>query len=147
MEKQNIIRVKTLAWLQAGSAIFVVRMHDEIKGDDYYRPIGGSVEFGETTREALLREAQEELGTGVCITGEPLILENLFTCDGEQGHEIDYIYPSQFIDTAFNQPRVYPLIEASGEHYETAWIALPKFLSGEQRLVPEALLEWCWLQA
>lgn len=147
MKKQEHIRVKVLAWLQDGDAIFVVKMHDEFKGDDYYRPIGGSVEFGETTHAALLREVQEELCTGICITGEPLILENLFTCDGKQGHEIDYVYPSQFVDPAFNRRQVYPLIEANGIQFEAAWITLSKFLDGGLRLVPEALLDWCRLQA
>lgn len=142
MEKQTIIRVKTLAWLQDGDDIFVVKMHDSAKGDDYFRPIGGSVEFGETTRDALLRETQEELGTSLSITGKPLVIENLFTCDGEHGHEIDYVYPSRFIDPGFYQRWVYPLLEADGARYEAAWIALSKFLNGELRLVPEALLDW-----
>lgn len=142
MEKQTTIRVKVLAWLQQDDHLFVVKMHDCRKCDDYYRPVGGSVEFGETTREALLREVHEELNTRIRITGEPLIVENLFTCDGEQGHEIDYVYPAQFIDPVFHLPQVYPLIEASGERYEAMWIALPKFLDGRLRLVPEALLEW-----
>ena len=100
------------------------------------------MEFGETTRDALLSEVQEELGADIRIIGEPLIVENLFTCDGEQGHEIDYVSPSQFIDPAFNQRQVYPLIEADGTHFEAVWIALPTFLNGGLRLVPEALLDW-----
>lgn len=143
MEDQNIIRVKVLAWLQSGDSLFVVKMHDSEKGDDYYRPIGGKVEFGETTRAALLREVSEELGTSINIIGEPLILENLFTCNGNRGHEIDYVYPSQFDDPAFNRRRIFALIEADGTHYDAAWIPLRAFTDHELRLVPEALLEWC----
>ena len=142
MEKQNGIRVNALAWLQEDDYLFVVKMHDNAKGDDYYRPIGGSVEFGETTRDALLREVKEELGTGIKITGKPLILENLFTCDGEQGHEIDYIYPSKFLNPVFTQHHTHPLVEADGNIFEAAWIDLSSFLNGELRLVPEALLDW-----
>lgn len=143
MKNQNRIRVKVLAWLQEDDFLFVVRMHDAVKGDDYYRPIGGSVEFGETTRAALQREVSEELGTGIRITSEPVILENLFTCDGEKGHEIDYVYPAQFIDPSFSRSLSYPLVEANGEVFEAQWIDLKRFITGELRLVPEALLEWC----
>ena len=143
MEKQNRIRVKVLAWLQEDSRIFVVRMHDSEKGDDYYRPIGGSVEFGESTREALLREVKEELNTQIHITGEPIILENIFTCDGEQGHEIDYVYPSRFADPSFTRHKSYVLTEADGNIYEAGWIDLSRFVNDELRLVPEQLLEWC----
>lgn len=142
MEKQNRIRVKVLAWLQAEDYLFVVRMHDNVKGDDYYRPIGGSVEFGETTRDALLREVKEELGTEIEITGAPLILENLFTCEGEQGHEIDYVYPSLFTDPSFNRHQSYLLTEADGNLFEAGWFELARFVKGELRLVPEKLLEW-----
>lgn len=143
MKEQFSIRVKALAWLQEGSNLFVVKMHDSVKGDDYYRPIGGSVEFGESTRQALRREVMEEIGTGIKIIAEPLILENLFTCDGVIGHEIVYIYPAKFIDPEFTKNRVFQLIEANGEVFEAAWINVSRFLDGELRLVPEQLIEWC----
>jgi len=142
MREQNNIRVKVLAWIEEDGHLFVVRMHDSVKGDDYYRPIGGSVEFGETTKSALHREVLEELGTAITITGEPLVLENLFTCDGKPGHEIDYIYPSKFVDPAFMQHRVFTLKEANGTEFEATWIDQSSFLNGTLRLVPEALLDW-----
>jgi ADP-ribose pyrophosphatase YjhB (NUDIX family) len=142
MKKQNRIRVKALAWLQQDDALFVVKMHDSVKGDEYYRPIGGTVEFGETTRDTLQREVKEELGTTINITGDPLIFENLFTCDGERGHEIDYLYPASFTDPAFMEERVFPLLEANDASFDAEWIELVKFLNDELRLVPEALLDW-----
>ena len=142
MNTQHRIRVKVLAWLQKDDCLFVVKLHDKVKGDDYYRSIGGNVEFGETTRQALLREVKEELGTGLRVTGEPLISENLFICDGQQGHEIVYLYPSQFIDESFSQHVHHPLVEADGTLYEATWIELERFLNGELRLVPDSRLEW-----
>ena len=52
------------------------------------RPLGGGVEFGETWRDALIREFHEELGVTVVVEGSPLVLENLYEHYGEQGHEI-----------------------------------------------------------
>ena len=131
-----------LAWLQEDNYLFVVRMHDSLKGDDYYRPVGGCLEFGESTLQALHRELKEELNTGVVTTGEPMVLENIFTCDGEQGHEIVFLYPAHFSDTTYAKHQVFPLVEANGEVFDAAWISIDDFVNASLRLVPEGLLEW-----
>jgi 8-oxo-dGTP pyrophosphatase MutT (NUDIX family) len=141
MIEKRIIRVKALAWIEDRGYLFVVRMHDSVKGDDYYRSIGGSVEFGETTRDALLREVQEELHTSIQINDNPLVLENIFICDGVQGHEIDYIYPSTFTDPRFLYRKSYTLIEDTSEVLEALWVNREQFLNGNLRLVPESLLD------
>lgn len=136
------IKVKSLAWIENEDMTFVVKMPNSVKGDDYYRPIGGSVEYGETSLNAVKREVMEELHTRIEVTGEPLILENLFTCEGKFGHEIDYIYPSIFIDSQFYEDRPYELVEADGCVFQAMWISRENCLSGKLRLVPEVLLEW-----
>lgn len=109
-----MIRLKTLAWIEENGELFVVRNHDSVKGDDYYRPIGGSVNFGERTVDALRREVQEELGTTISITGEPLIIENIFTCDGKAGHEIDYLFPHSLIRPSFMSDGSLTLLRKAG---------------------------------
>ena len=142
VKEQTTIRVKVLAWLQQDDYLFVVRMHDSVKGDDYYRPVGGCLEFGETTQQALHRELMEELNTQVNVTGEPMVLENIFTCDGIPGHEIMFLYPARFADTTYAKHQVYPLVEANGALFEASWINIDDFVNGSLRLVPETLLEW-----
>lgn len=136
-----MIRLKTLAWIENKGALFVVRNLDKVKGNHYYRPIGGSVNFGERALDALMREVQEELGTSITITGEPLIVENIFTCDGKPGHEIDYLYPSRFDNPAFYERRTFRLVEETGEAFDATWIEISDCLNGHFRLVPEGLLE------
>ncbi|HPS41570.1 MAG TPA: NUDIX domain-containing protein [Anaerolineaceae bacterium] len=137
-----MIRLKTLAWIEENGELFVVRNHDSVKGDDYYRPIGGSVNFGERTVDALRREVQEELGTTISITGEPLIIENIFTCDGKAGHEIDYLFPAQFDSPEFYERRIFDLVEEGGERFDALWVSIDDCLEGKYRLVPEELLAW-----
>ena len=136
-----MIKIKSLAWIEDRERLFVVKLFDTVKRDTYYRPVGGTVEFGEWTLDTLHREIREELGTDVTVTGDPLILENIFTCDGKPGHEIVYLYPCQFNDMAFYADKSYPLIEDKGVEWTAMWIPIKDCLSGKLRLVPERLLE------
>jgi len=142
METQSVIRVKSLAWIKDQGRLFVVKMADKVKRDHYYRPVGGNVEFGELAIDTVRREVMEELNTEVEVTGLPMIVENRFTCDGVEGHEIDYFYPCKFKDEYFFEQRTHQLIEADGSNWEAMWIPITDRLNGSLRLVPDALLDW-----
>lgn len=58
----------------------------------YHRLIGGSVELGETHREAIVREVNEELGARIVGLKHLGMAENIFRFDGEVGHEIVALY-------------------------------------------------------
>lgn len=60
--------------------------------EGFHRLIGGSVELGETHREAIIREVAEELGAVVHDLVHPGVVENIFRYDGELGHEIVAVY-------------------------------------------------------
>ncbi len=64
---------------------------------DYYYPIGGAVELGETTEQAVVREVLEE--TGICAQIDRLafVQENFFirndgTAKGLKCHEITFFF-------------------------------------------------------
>jgi NUDIX domain. len=63
--KQGQIRALVLCLFRDQDRILVFRDHDSMKQSDYYRPLGGGIEFGETSREALIREMREELGAEI----------------------------------------------------------------------------------
>jgi 8-oxo-dGTP pyrophosphatase MutT (NUDIX family) len=66
--------------------------HDRSRGLNFLRAIGGGIEFGETAVEALRREFMEELGVSL-QDAEPLgVFENIFTYEGEPGHEIAHVF-------------------------------------------------------
>jgi 8-oxo-dGTP pyrophosphatase MutT (NUDIX family) len=143
----RFIKVKSLAWIEMEGMTFVVTMPDSVKGDYYYRPIGGSVEYGETSLEAVKREAMEELHPEIEVTGEPLVVENIFTCEGKSGHEIDFIYPCSFLDRKFYKNNSFQLIEDDKCEFQALWIPIADCLNHKLRLVPESLIEWHRKQA
>lgn len=60
--------------------------------DGYHRLIGGGVELGESHRDAILREVDEELTATVHDLTMLATVENIFRMDGVLGHEIVFLY-------------------------------------------------------
>ena len=58
----------------------------------YHRLIGGGVELGETHRDAIMREVDEELGATIPDLAYLATVENIFRLDGVLGHEIVFLY-------------------------------------------------------
>ena len=90
------IRVVSLCVFRNGSRILVGRAFDDVKQQHFFRPLGGSVEFGETTAEALRREMREELRTEIVDLVQLGVLENIFTYRGEPGHELVIVFDAGF---------------------------------------------------
>jgi ADP-ribose pyrophosphatase YjhB (NUDIX family) len=58
----------------------------------YHRLIGGSLELGETHREAVIREVREELDAAIRDLRYLDVVENIFSVNGVDGHEIVFVY-------------------------------------------------------
>lgn len=70
----------------------VLLMHNEKEA--YYYTVGGRVQYGETSQQALIREIREELGIEMQIV-RPLCFHETFydePCTGEFFHEIAVYY-------------------------------------------------------
>jgi 8-oxo-dGTP pyrophosphatase MutT (NUDIX family) len=59
------IRPLALCIFHHDGKILLSEAHDPIKNRPFFRPIGGGIEFGETSAEAIEREVQEELGLAI----------------------------------------------------------------------------------
>jgi ADP-ribose pyrophosphatase YjhB (NUDIX family) len=95
------IRVKAFAVLldRSRSRHVVWVAQDETKRPTtFHRLLGGHVEFGERSADAVVREINEELGTRleeVVLLG---VLENVFRYAGEPGHEVVFVYGATIRD-------------------------------------------------
>jgi ADP-ribose pyrophosphatase YjhB (NUDIX family) len=81
----NSIRAKAVCVCRRSDCILVGPGLDSVKGEMFYGPLGGGVEFGERAADAIRREMFEELGVqlgDVTLLG---VLENIFTYDGAPG--------------------------------------------------------------
>lgn len=141
MHKPGEIRVLALGLIRDGNRIFVSEGYDPVKQLTFYRAMGGGVDFGETSLEALKREFQEEIQADLTNIRYLGCLENIFTFNGQSGHEIIQLFESDFVDPKFYQ--LDKLDFSEGERQKTAlWVDINRFKSGELRLVPEQFLDY-----
>ena len=122
MSKKNRIRVLSLAVIRNGAAILSSQGHDGKKQEDFYRLLGGGVDFGERSEEALIREFQEELDAKIRVLRLLTVVENLFTFEGQEGHEICFIHEAEFVDGDFYRLSRLPLVEESFRGRFAVWV-------------------------
>ncbi len=141
MYQSNQIRVLALGLIRDGDRIFISEGYDPVKEQTFYRVLGGGVDFGETIDEALKREFQEEIQAELTNIKYLGCLENLFTFNGNPGHELLQLYQCDFVDPKFYQ--LEELVFAEGDRKKKAlWLDINRFTSGELRIVPERFLEY-----
>ncbi len=142
MNKAGEIRVIALGLIRDGERIFVSEGYDPVKQETFYRALGGGVDFGETSHAALEREFQEEIQAELTNIKYLGCIENLFTFNGRQGHEIIQLYQCDFVDSKFYQLESLIFSESQHHKHRALWIDISRFESGELRLVPEVFFEY-----
>ncbi|NET02409.1 MAG: NUDIX domain-containing protein [Sphaerospermopsis sp. SIO1G2] len=142
MNNPGTIRVIVLALIRDGNRIFVSEGYDPTKQSTFYRALGGGVEFSETSRIALEREFQEEIQAELTNIRYLSCIENLFTFNGKQGHEIIQLYQCDFADPKFYQIESLTFSETPERQHRALWVETEKFKSGELRLVPEEFFKY-----
>jgi ADP-ribose pyrophosphatase YjhB (NUDIX family) len=132
-----LIRVISICVFRDGDRILVCEGIDAVNQQHYARPLGGGIERGETSQQALVREIREELAqemTDVRLLG---VLENIFECDGAAGHEIVFVYDGKFQDETMYDLAELPMNEP-GWRWPPRWQSLD-FFGPTCRLVPDGL--------
>jgi ADP-ribose pyrophosphatase YjhB (NUDIX family) len=106
----------------------------------FYRPIGGTIEFGERSDETLLREYMEELGVEIIIIRYLTCIENIYKIHEKTGHEITQLYLAEFKDKTLYQKEIFTVREADRITY-AKWIQKEEVVTGKKILYPEGLSE------
>ncbi len=137
----DVIRPIAICLFRNGSHILVCDLHDPSGNRHFYRPMGGGIEFGETSLEALQREVREELGAE--ITAPTLLgtLENIFLYDGRRGHEVVFVYDARLVDESlYRRPR-FQGVEDNGLPFDLCWLDISTLGPDSPPLYPDGLLD------
>jgi 8-oxo-dGTP pyrophosphatase MutT (NUDIX family) len=139
--KKKRIRVIALGVFRHQGRILVFQGYDPFDGDTFYRPLGGGVEFGETSQEALAREIREELGQEIKDPKYMGTLENIFIYQGEPGHELVLVYDARFVDPMVYAKTNLHYVESEGEELPCLWLTLEDVKKKDLHLYPNGLYE------
>ncbi len=132
------VRVKAICLFVNRDLLLAIDGFDPTKRQHFWVPVGGRVEFGEVSRDAIVREVEEELSAEITELELLGVLENVFRFDGSPGHEIVFVYDARFVDSAIYERSEIGVLEGD-EEFTAHWID-PKTPKNGWPLYPDGLL-------
>ena len=135
------IRTVSLCLIRRGQEILVEETIDPMVNKTFYRPIGGTVEYGENSKDAVIREVREEINAEISDPKLIFVIENIFKYLDQVGHEVDFIYEAELADKTLYNKAILDGTEGVVK-YKAVWKPIHEFTSNPtEKLVPDGLLE------
>jgi ADP-ribose pyrophosphatase YjhB (NUDIX family) len=138
----SIIRPIALALIRrpADGAVLAMYGEDPTDGLRFYRPLGGGIDFSETSIAAVRREIWEELQVEI----EPVrlfqVVENIFHHRQRAGHEIVFIWECRLLDeTLYRRDEV--AVDENGVAMVAHWVHPARLASDGIHFYPEELAD------
>jgi 8-oxo-dGTP pyrophosphatase MutT (NUDIX family) len=135
------IRPLAICIFRQGDKILVAEGRDPVKGETFFRPLGGGIEFGEYAHQTIARELREELGVEVSDLRYLFTLENIFVYHGQRGHEIVLVYDGRLGDADLYTREAIQGQEEGELFFTAVWKSLSEFEPGKKILYPTGLYE------
>ncbi|WP_413289224.1 DJ-1/PfpI family protein [Bdellovibrio sp. HCB337] len=136
------IRPLALALIQNEKGQFLFhRGHDRVKGEYFYRPLGGGIEFAESGIVAIEREIAEELNLAIHVSGLKASFENIFAFEGKTGHEVILMFAAAFKDTSVYEKQELDILESGTVIAKAVWKSVAEIKAEGAKLYPIGLEE------
>jgi 8-oxo-dGTP pyrophosphatase MutT (NUDIX family) len=137
-----MVRPIAIGVVRDGDRLLVAQGMDAAKGNQvFYRPLGGSIEFGEAAAETVRREFAEEMGAEVVVGRLLGVLENRFVLEGAPGHEIVLVFETTLADASLADRDAIDGVEEGGIPFVARWMPIAGFVDGGPPLYPDGLRE------
>ncbi len=137
MDKFKEIRPIVLGIAKRNNKILVGKGYDRVKKQEFYRPLGGGIEFQEKSVDALKREYKEELDIDIIVKDFCGVVENIFSFEGKNAHEIILFYNIKIKEEDYKEK--YHVIDDDTDAY---WIDIDDFKSKKKILYPTEIIDY-----
>lgn len=142
MKEESKIKPVALCIFRKGDRILVSESYDEKKQRTYYRPLGGSMELGEYSWEAVRREIKRELGEEIknlLFIGPTEVIQR-----NEDGlnHQIIFMFEGEFVNRKVYRQEALEGVYNNGHTLKAVWKPLNDFKQKKSMLYPSGLLEF-----
>ena len=139
MDKFKEIRPIVLGVVRKDNKLLVSKGYDKSKNQEFYRCLGGGIEFLEKSKDALKREFKEEINIEIEIGKLLGISENIFNYKGKDAHELILFYDAYIKDKDYQEK--YDLVDDDSET-EAIWVDINRFRNKELILYPEQIFKY-----
>lgn len=136
MEESIKQRVKAMCLFVYNGKTLASKGYDQHKNEVFYRVIGGTINFGEKSEDGIRREIREELKCEIENLKLIDVVENIFTYQGQQRHEIAFLYKGDLTNKDLYRQEKIHIVEPDGE-FDAEWVPINDILSGKITLYPE----------
>jgi 8-oxo-dGTP pyrophosphatase MutT (NUDIX family) len=136
------IRPLALGAVRDGDELMLAEHYDPEEEYTFYRPLGGGIEFGEHSEEAVAREFDEELGVELDTVEYVETYERTFSFAESVGHEIWQLYEVSIVeDWPYERERFTAEEPELDETFEVVWKDVADFETGDDVLYPPDLID------
>lgn len=139
MDKFKEIRPIVLGIVRKDNKLLVSKGYDKSKKQEFYRCLGGGIEFLERSEDALIREFKEELNINIKVGKFLRICESIFNYKGKNAHELVLLYDAYIDDKDYQEK--YKVIDDESET-EAVWVEINRFKDKELTLYPEEIFNY-----
>lgn len=129
------IKIKAMCLLHKNGKVLVSKCFDKVKNEHFYRVLGGSMNFFETSETGVRREIQEELNSEIKNLKFIDVIENLFIYEGDKGHEVVFLYSGDLSRKELYEQNPIHVVDDAHE-FDAEWIPIKDILAGEIPLYP-----------
>jgi len=141
------IRPKVVCILRRGASILLIRATDPEDNQSFLTPPGGGVQFGESLEQAIRRELHEELGVDVSEFERLGMLENFFRFDGQDEHELVYVFAVDATATSLLERDEFEITESNGERLPARWYDEREIAASGLPVYPAGVMDLTRLEA